>query len=160
MKQPMMAFMAVYLKVKHGYVGFVEELPGVTFDGATIEEARRKLRELAEVAFDAERQKLREKLVDRRTDFAANPVAPFAPRPRAHLRIGDAQLAVERKPEEQRHALEHLSDARLDECLRSRGPGCEPSMRKRLHQALACARRVALWSRPAAASVTSATWEP
>jgi predicted RNase H-like HicB family nuclease len=62
MKQPMMAFTAVYLKAKHGYVGFVEELPGVISHGATIEEARRKLRELAEMGFDPERQKSRELL--------------------------------------------------------------------------------------------------
>lgn len=47
-----------------------------------------------------------------------------------------------------------------DRVMRSRGPGCGRSIRKRVHQAPVCARRVALWSRPAAASVTSATWEP
>ena len=39
MTQPMMAFTAVYLKAKHGYVGFVEELPGVNSQGRTIDYA-------------------------------------------------------------------------------------------------------------------------
>jgi predicted RNase H-like HicB family nuclease len=45
----------VYLKARHGYVGFVEELPGVNAQGQTLEEARSNLRRLAAVVFEEER---------------------------------------------------------------------------------------------------------
>ena len=44
MEQGSLAFTAVYLKAKHGYIGFIEELPGVNSHGSTIEEARETLR--------------------------------------------------------------------------------------------------------------------
>ena len=55
MDQPTIAFTAVFLKNKHGYTGFVEELPGVNSQGQTIDEARANLRRLAAVVFDEER---------------------------------------------------------------------------------------------------------
>ena len=55
MDQPVISFTAVYLKGKHGYVGFVEELPGVNSHGQTIEEARENLQRLAVVIFKEER---------------------------------------------------------------------------------------------------------
>jgi len=55
MEQPVIAFTAVYLKARHGYVGFVEELPGVNSHGQTIEEARANLERLAAIVFDEER---------------------------------------------------------------------------------------------------------
>ena len=54
-QQRVMAFTAVYLKNKHGYVGFVEELPGANSQGKTIDEARANLTRLAKVVFDEER---------------------------------------------------------------------------------------------------------
>lgn len=62
MDQPVIAFTAVYLKGKHGYVGFVEELPGVNSHGQTIEEARDNLQRLAAVVFDEERSRAEELL--------------------------------------------------------------------------------------------------
>jgi predicted RNase H-like HicB family nuclease len=56
----MITFTAVFLKAKHGYVGFIEELPNVNSHGGTIEEARRALRELAALVFDEERRASRE----------------------------------------------------------------------------------------------------
>jgi predicted RNase H-like HicB family nuclease len=56
MEQGVMAFTAVFLKASHGYVGFIEELPLVNSHGRTIEEARRMLRELAQLVFDEERR--------------------------------------------------------------------------------------------------------
>jgi predicted RNase H-like HicB family nuclease len=53
--EPRIALTAVYLKAKDGYIGFVEEIPGVTTRGSTIEEARSNLVQLAEVVFDEER---------------------------------------------------------------------------------------------------------
>ena len=55
MDQPELAFTAVFLKGKHGYTGFVEELPGVNSQGQTIEEARANLQRLAAVVFNEER---------------------------------------------------------------------------------------------------------
>lgn len=52
MDKPVVCFTAVYLKGKHGYVGFVEELPGVNSHGQTIEQARESLRRLALLIFD------------------------------------------------------------------------------------------------------------
>ena len=56
MEQPRIALTAVFLKVNEGYIGFVEELPGVNSQGRTLDEARRLLRELAAVVFDEERR--------------------------------------------------------------------------------------------------------
>lgn len=61
-QQPVMAFTAVYLKNKHGYIGFVEELPGVNSQGRTIDEARENLTRLARVVFDEERARSEELL--------------------------------------------------------------------------------------------------
>ena len=61
-QQPVIAFTAVYLKNKHGYVGFVEELPGVNSQGKTIDEARENLKRLAKVVFDEERARSEELL--------------------------------------------------------------------------------------------------
>jgi predicted RNase H-like HicB family nuclease len=52
MEQGSLAFTAVYLKAKHGYIAFIEELPGVNSHGSTIEEARETLRGLAALIFD------------------------------------------------------------------------------------------------------------
>ena len=55
MDRATIAFTAVYLKASHGYVGFVEELPGVNSQGRTIDEARANLQRLAAIVFDEER---------------------------------------------------------------------------------------------------------
>lgn len=46
---------AVFRKVPEGYVAFVEELPGANSQGATLEEARRNLREAVELVLQANR---------------------------------------------------------------------------------------------------------
>ena len=48
-------FNAVYLKVPEGYVGFVEELPGVSTQGATLDEARSNLNDAVETVLEANR---------------------------------------------------------------------------------------------------------
>ena len=48
-------FNAVYLKVPEGYVGFIEELPGVSVQGANLDEARRNLHDAAETVLEANR---------------------------------------------------------------------------------------------------------
>ena len=55
MDQPLLSFTAVFLRSGQGYVGFVEELPGVNSQGRTIDEARANLQRLAAVVFDEER---------------------------------------------------------------------------------------------------------
>jgi len=54
------AFTAVFVKMKHGYVGFIEELPLVNSHGQTLDEARRMLVKLAALAFDEERRSSQE----------------------------------------------------------------------------------------------------
>jgi predicted RNase H-like HicB family nuclease len=56
----MLSFTAVFLKAKHGYVGFVEELPLVNSHGATLEEARRTLQDLVALVFAEERRNAHE----------------------------------------------------------------------------------------------------
>jgi predicted RNase H-like HicB family nuclease len=62
MDHPAFSFTAVYLKAKHGYVGFVEEFPDLNSHGQTIEEARANLQRLAAVVFDLERTHAKELL--------------------------------------------------------------------------------------------------
>ncbi len=62
MDQPVICFTAVFLKGQQGYVGFVEELPGVNSQGQTIEEARANLHSLARLVFEEERAQAEELL--------------------------------------------------------------------------------------------------
>ena len=57
---PPIEFTAVFIKSPHGYVGFVEELPGVNSHGRTLDEARDMLGQVAVAVFDAERQRAQE----------------------------------------------------------------------------------------------------
>ena len=50
-----MQLTAVYLKVPQGYVGLVEELPGVNTQGDTLEEARTNLPEAVQLVMEANR---------------------------------------------------------------------------------------------------------
>jgi predicted RNase H-like HicB family nuclease len=55
-----LAFTAVFLKAKQGYVGFIEELPIVNAHGNTIDEARITLQNLVALVFDEERRSAHE----------------------------------------------------------------------------------------------------
>jgi predicted RNase H-like HicB family nuclease len=46
---------AVFRKVPEGYVGYVEEIPGANTQGATLDEARRNLREAVQLIVEANR---------------------------------------------------------------------------------------------------------
>jgi predicted RNase H-like HicB family nuclease len=46
---------AVFEKVREGYIGFVEELPGANTQGGTLEEARLNLVEAVRLVLDANR---------------------------------------------------------------------------------------------------------
>ena len=50
-----MKLTAVFEKVPEGYIAFIEELPGVNTQGATMEEARSNLQEAVEMVLDANR---------------------------------------------------------------------------------------------------------
>lgn len=55
-------FTAVFQKVREGYIGFVEELPGANTQAATLEEARANLQEALELVLDANRTLAEEQL--------------------------------------------------------------------------------------------------
>ena len=57
-----MKLTAVYLKFAEGYAAFVEELPGVNTQGATLDEARANLQEAVTLVLDANRQLAEEEL--------------------------------------------------------------------------------------------------
>ena len=50
-----MKFNAVFKKVPEGYIGFVEELPGASTQGETLEETRANLREAIALTLEANR---------------------------------------------------------------------------------------------------------
>ncbi|MFX0100217.1 MAG: type II toxin-antitoxin system HicB family antitoxin [Candidatus Hodarchaeota archaeon] len=43
------AFTAIYQKVPEGYIGYVQEIPGVNSQGDTLEEVRENLKEALEL---------------------------------------------------------------------------------------------------------------
>ena len=60
-----MKLTAVFEKVPEGYIAFVEELPGATTQGATLEEARASLGEAVQLVLEANRALAEETLVGR-----------------------------------------------------------------------------------------------
>lgn len=53
---------AVFQKVPEGYIGFVEELPGVNTQGATLDEVRNNLNEAIQLVLEANRSLFEESL--------------------------------------------------------------------------------------------------
>jgi len=51
-----MSFTAVFQKVKEGYIGFVEELPGADTQGSTLKEARKNLKEAILLVLETNKQ--------------------------------------------------------------------------------------------------------
>ena len=47
---------AVFRQVPHGYIAFVEELPGANTQGATLDEARANLQEAVAMVLEANRE--------------------------------------------------------------------------------------------------------
>lgn len=56
---------AIFEKSPYGYIAFVEELPGANAQGATLEEAKRNLREAVELVLAANRQLAEDELGDK-----------------------------------------------------------------------------------------------
>ncbi len=71
-----MQFTAVYMQVPEGYIAFVEELPGVNTQGATLEEARENLKEATALVLQANRE-----LAERSLAGKAVTKEPFVPSP-------------------------------------------------------------------------------
>jgi predicted RNase H-like HicB family nuclease len=57
-----MEFTAVFRKVPEGYIAFVEELPGANTQAATLEEARKNLKEAVGLVLEANRTLAEESL--------------------------------------------------------------------------------------------------
>lgn len=57
-----MEFTAVFRKVPQGYIAFVEELPGANTQAATLDEARRNLKEAVALVLEANRTMAEESL--------------------------------------------------------------------------------------------------
>ena len=60
-----MAFNAIIQKVKEGYIGFVEEIPGANTQGETIEEVRENLKEAIQLVLEANRNFINEMITDK-----------------------------------------------------------------------------------------------
>jgi predicted RNase H-like HicB family nuclease len=54
---------AIFQKVPEGYIGFVEELPGANTQGATLDEARRNLREAIWLVLQANKELAEESIL-------------------------------------------------------------------------------------------------
>lgn len=59
-------FTAVFEKVQEGYIGFVEEFPGVNTQAETLDEARTNLAEAVVLVLDANRVLAEERLGSRK----------------------------------------------------------------------------------------------
>jgi predicted RNase H-like HicB family nuclease len=57
-----MEFTAVFRKVPEGYIAFVEELPGANTQAATLDEARKNLKEAVQLVLEANRTLAEESL--------------------------------------------------------------------------------------------------
>ena len=82
MDHPVISLTAVYLKAKHGYVAFIEELPGVNSHGQTLNEARANLQCQATAIFDLERAQAKELLDGKdvvREGFVISPAPAVLP---------------------------------------------------------------------------------
>ena len=60
-----MSFTAVFIKVREGYIGFVEELPGANIQAATLEEARENLRDAVQLVMEANRKIAKQEIADK-----------------------------------------------------------------------------------------------
>lgn len=57
----------VFEKSPHGYIGYVEELPGANTQGNTLEETRRNLIEAIQLVLEANRHLAEEEIAGRET---------------------------------------------------------------------------------------------
>lgn len=55
-KEKLVGMTAVYRKVKEGYIGYVEEIPGANTQGSTLKETKRNLREALRLVLETNRK--------------------------------------------------------------------------------------------------------
>jgi len=58
-----MSYTALMQKVKEGYIGFIEEIPGANSQGETIEEVRENLKEAVLLILEANKSFLQELII-------------------------------------------------------------------------------------------------
>jgi len=63
-----MTFTAVYMPVPEGYIGFVEEIPGASSQGETLDEVRENLREAVQLVLEANRELAEQALVGKEVE--------------------------------------------------------------------------------------------
>ena len=61
-----MSFTAVFQKVKEGYIGFVEELPGANSQGSTLKETRENLKEAIRLVLESNKQLVEEEITGKK----------------------------------------------------------------------------------------------
>jgi predicted RNase H-like HicB family nuclease len=61
-----MSFTAVFLKVREGYIGFVEELPGANTQGATLRQTRAHLKEAVRLVLEANKRLVEDEIADKK----------------------------------------------------------------------------------------------
>ncbi len=63
-----MTFTAVFMPVPEGYIGFLEEIPGVNSQGETLDEVRENLREAVQLVLEANRERAEQALVGQKVE--------------------------------------------------------------------------------------------
>lgn len=69
---------AVFEKSPHGYIGYIEELPGVNTQGGTLEETRKYLIEALELVLQANRELAEEEILSNHRDIVKEPLGRIA----------------------------------------------------------------------------------
>ncbi|MGB7294219.1 MAG: type II toxin-antitoxin system HicB family antitoxin [Candidatus Aminicenantales bacterium] len=61
-----MSFTAVFLKVREGYIGFVQELPGANTQGGTLKQTRANLKEAVRLVLEANKRLVEDEIADKK----------------------------------------------------------------------------------------------
>ena len=69
---------AVFEKSPHGYIGYIEEFPGVNTQGGTLEETKKYLIEALELVLQANRELAEEEIISNRRDIVKEPLGRIA----------------------------------------------------------------------------------
>lgn len=72
---------AVFEKSPHGYIGYVEELPGANTQGLTLEETKANLVEAVQLVLQANRQLTEEEIASGHSDVVNEALEIGIPRP-------------------------------------------------------------------------------
>ena len=65
---------AVFEKSPHGYIGYIEEFPGVNTQGETLEETRKHLIEALKLVLQANRELAEEEVISNHRDIVKEPL--------------------------------------------------------------------------------------